>query len=291
MKITMNSHDRIMCAISHNEPDHVPLFFAFLGRGEPFDRRSGFTFGNINRFDVRYKYSFRHQIKKAEEVLRLGLDDTLRLEQPLGWAEEYVVEGVKNIKTRIRTFFSENKSNEFIEKIYFTPEGELKTVVRKTDDWPHGDNIPVFSDFNVSRAKEFLIKTYEDLKKLKHLLGDPKKSEYEEFKKEARELKKAARQFGVVLEGGRTSLGDSLVWLLGIQNMIYGTFDNPDFIIELLDILYNWEEKRLEMIIDEGIEILFHSAWYEMTDFWTLDLYRKILKPQQVLLNSSHNEK
>jgi hypothetical protein len=268
-----------MCTLKHQEPDHVPLFFAFLGRGERFDRRSGFTFGNINRFDVRYPFSFRNQIKKAQEMLRLGLDDTIRLEPPLGWAEEYVVEGVRNIKTRVRAYISEDKK-EYIEKIYVTPAGELKTVVQKTGDWPHGDNVPVFSDFSVSRAKEFLVKSYDDLKKLKHLLGEPATGEYRQFRKEAAELRKAAQKLGVVLEGGRTSLGDSLLWLLGLQNTIYGTFDRPDFIMELLDMLYEWEEKRLSMIIEEGIELLFHSAWYEITDFWSPELYRKILKPR-----------
>jgi hypothetical protein len=251
-----------------------------MGCGEPFDKRSGFTFGNINRFDVRHEYSYRHQIEKVKQTLCLGLDDTLRLEQPLGWAEEYVVEGVKNINTKIRSFFLENGQKEYIEKVYYTAEGKLRTVVEKTADWPHGDDIPVFSDFNVSRAKEFLVKSHEDLKKIKYLLGEPKREEYKEFKERARELRKAAQRLGVILEGGRTALGDCLVWLLGIQNMIYGSYDTPDLILELLDILYNWEEKRLQMIIDEGIELLFHSAWYEITDFWTPDMYRKILKPK-----------
>ena len=231
LKTEMNSHDRIMCTINQREPDHVPLFFAFMGRGDPFDKRSGFTFGNINRFDVRYEYSHRHQIEKVEQTLCLGLDDTLRLEQPLGWAEEYVVEGVKNINTKIRSFL-ENDQKEYIEKVYCTAEGELRTVVLKTDDWPHGDDIPVFSDFNVSRAKEFLVKSHEDLKKIKYLLAEPKREEYREFKERARELRKAAKRLGVVLEGGRTALGDSLVWLLGIQNMIYGSYDTPDLILD-----------------------------------------------------------
>jgi hypothetical protein len=280
LRTTMNSHDRILCVIDHKEPDHVPLFFALMGRGALYDKGYGFTFGNLNRFDVRHPYSHRNQIQKVKETTALGLDDMIRLEQPLGWAEEYVVEGVKNLNARVRSYLGQNGSKRILQKVYHTPDGNLKTVVEKTDDWPHGNNIPVFSDFNVSRAKEFLIKTYADIKRLKHLLGEPKPEEYRQFKEEAAELRQAAEELGVVFEGGRTSLGDSLVWLLGIQNLIYGCFDTPDFIIELLDSLYNWERKRLEIIIDEGIELLFHSAWYEITDFWTPDLYRKILKPR-----------
>jgi hypothetical protein len=280
LRTTMNSHDRIMCAINQEEADHVPLFFAFLGRGASFDEGYGFTFGNINRFDVRYPYSHHHQIQKVRETLALGLDDMIRLEPPLGWAEEYVVEGVKGLNAKVREFLSEDGTKRLLEKVYLTPEGELRTVVEKTEDWPHGDNIPVFSDFNVSRAREFLVKTYGDIKRLRALLGEPKSGEYRAFKRESAELRKTARDMGVVFEGGRSSLGDSLVWLLGIQNLIYGSFDSPDFIMELLDTLYEWERRRLEIIIDQGIELLFHSAWYEMTDFWTPELYRRILKPR-----------
>jgi hypothetical protein len=262
------------------EPDHVPLYFLVQGWGELYDSRSGFTFGNINSYDVRREYSFKNQILKAEQMLSLGLDDMLRIEPPLGWAEEYRVEGVQNINARFRKYCLNDNKMEFLEKKYFTPAGELKTAAQLTDDWPHGDNIPVFSDFTVSRAKEFLIKSHEDLKRLKYLLGKPNNKEYLRFKEESEELRKASSRLGVSLEGGRTSLGDSLFWLLGMQNMIYSAYDSPDFIVELLEILLKWEEKRLEMIIDEGIEILFHSAWYEITDFWTPLMYRKILKPR-----------
>jgi hypothetical protein len=279
LKTTMDSRSRIMCTLNNSEPDHVPLYFLVQGWGEQYDRRSGFTFGNINSYDTRREYSYKNQIRKAEEMLALGLDELLRIEPPLGWAEEYKVEGVQNINIKFKKYFSDDNKKEFLEKIYLTPAGDLKTAVQLTDDWPHGDNIPLFSDFTISRAKEFLIKSREDLKRLKYLLGRPDRQGYLKFKEEAEELRKASSRLGVSLEGGRTSLGDSLFWLLGMQNLIYGTYDSPDFIMELLELLLKWEEKRLEIIIDEGIELLFHSAWYEITDFWTPAMYRKILKP------------
>ena len=279
LKTVLSSHDRIMTTIRMEEADHVPLFFALLGRGEPFDRGYGFTFGNINRFDVRYPYSYRNQLQRVEEMLSLGVDDTVRLEPPLGWAEEYIVEGVRDLKAEVRNLGFAHGGSKVLEKTYHTPEGDLRTEVQTTDDWPHGDNIPLFSDFNVPRAREFLVKGIEDVSKLKHLLGEPKGEEYRQFKEEAAELRKAAKKLGVVFEGGRTTLGDSLVWLLGIEKMIYGSFDEPDFISELLDTIYEWEKKRLEIIIDQGVELVFHAAWYEIADFWTPELYRSIIKP------------
>jgi hypothetical protein len=290
LKSVLNSHDRIMTAVDLQEPDHVPLFFALLGRGKLFDRGYGFSFGNINRFDARYPYSFRNQIQKVEQILALGLDDTIRLEPPLGWAEEYVVEGVRGLQAAVREVRLDDGGSRGLEKTYHTPAGDLRAVVKITDDWPHGENIPLFSDFNVSRAREFPIKGPQDIEKLKYLLGEPTAEEYRRFKEEAALLRRAAKRLGVVFEGGRTTLGDSLVWLLGIPGLIYGCFDDPEFIGSLLDTVYEWEKKRLEIIIDQGVELVFHSAWYEMTDFWTPKLYRQLIKPRVARLSGIARE-
>jgi uroporphyrinogen decarboxylase len=280
LKTTMNSHDRILAAVRREEPDHVPLYFAVLGRGQPFDPGYGFSFGNINRFDARYPYSHRNQLQKVEQMLALGADDMVRLEPPLGWAEEYAVEGVAGLRSRVRSLGRDQDGTEILEKTYHTPAGELRAVARITEDWPHGRNIPLFSDFNVSRAREFLIKAREDIPRLKHLLAEPKPEEHRRFKEEAAELRAAARRLGVALEGGRTVLGDSLVWLMGIERLIYGCFDDPGFIAETLELIFAWEQKRLAMLIDEGVQLVFHSAWYEMTDFWTPAKYRDLLLPR-----------
>ena len=130
LKTTMNSHDRIMTAINLEEPDHVPLYFALLGRGAVFDKGYGFTFGNINRFDVRYSYSYTNQLKKVEEMLALGVDDMVRLEPPLGWAEEYEVEGVEGLKSEIRKL--QAADGTLLEKIYHWARGFLLLMLLRT---------------------------------------------------------------------------------------------------------------------------------------------------------------
>ena len=289
LKTSMNSRERILCALSHQEPDHVPLYLMLMGSSSDYEPATGFDFGNLHRYDVRRPYSIAHHIRRAEQLLSLGMDDTLRLEPPLGWAEEYIVEGVKNLKTSVRQTSVDNGRGTVIEKEYQTGHGRLRQTVQVTDDWPHGENIPVFSDFSVSRSKEHLIKGPEDLKALKVLLGEPKSGEYQRFKEESGQLHRAARRLGVILEGGRTSLGDSLIWLLGIEAAIMGAYDRIDFLEELLDLLLDWESQRLMLMIDQGIEILFHSAWYEMTDFFTPEVYRRLLKPRlQKLIDLCH---
>ena len=70
----MNSRERLLNAIRFLPVDHVPLYLRLwsMGGGEdhiPFD--------------------WRDQVSRAENLLRLGVDDTLWLQPPLGDTEEY----------------------------------------------------------------------------------------------------------------------------------------------------------------------------------------------------------
>jgi uroporphyrinogen decarboxylase len=38
--------------------------------------------------------------------------------------------------------------------------------------------------------------------------------------------------------------------------------------------------QRLDLLLDEGIDVLVQGAWYENTDFWTPANYRKLLRPR-----------
>jgi len=38
-------------------------------------------------------------------------------------------------------------------KVYSTPKGALKHIVKMTRDWLHGEDIPVFDDYIVPRTR------------------------------------------------------------------------------------------------------------------------------------------
>jgi len=48
---------------------------------------------------------------------------------------------------------------------------------------------------------------------------------------------------------------------------------------ELLQILFDYEQARIEILLDAGVDAIVHRAWYEVTDFWTPAAYRRFLKP------------
>jgi len=199
------------------------------------------------------------------------------------------VNRVPGVGIRVRLVHDPQEPYPLLVKEYDTPAGQLRQVVRKTDDWPYGDDIRLFSDHNISRAKEFPVKGPEDLPRLRYLLCEPTADQIKEFREVAAQLRRDARRLGVVLEGGWTALGDAALWLLGTDALFRMQMEQPDFLAELLEMVCRWELRRMELLLEEGVEVVVHSAWYENRDFWTLKSYRTLLKPRLArLVNQAH---
>jgi uroporphyrinogen-III decarboxylase len=163
-------------------------------------------------------------------------------------------------------------------------------TVKLTEDWPHGNDIKLFSDFNVPRFVEMPIKSAEDLPRLRWVLGDPSAAQIEEFWQRSKSLHLEADRLGVALDGGWSALGDSAVWLCGMQSVLYWQMDQPALLESLLDVLLEWELKRIDQLIKAGVDEIVHMAWYEGTDFWTPKNYRRMIRPRlQQIIDRAHS--
>jgi uroporphyrinogen-III decarboxylase len=156
----------------------------------------------------------------------------------------------------------------------------LQTIVVQTEDWPYDQDVHLFDDYNIPRLKEPLIKDEKDIPCLKYLLGEPTEQQLIEFRERARYLREQAERLGVLLDGGWSALGDAVMWLCGMERVLYGQMDCPQFIEKVLDTVFEWEMRRIDWLLEEGIDVMVHMAWYEGTDFWTPKNYRKMLKPR-----------
>ncbi|MDI7274336.1 MAG: uroporphyrinogen decarboxylase family protein [Anaerolineae bacterium] len=260
MRRELSSRERLLCAMQRQEPDHVPLWSLWRNREVPF--------------------RYTSQVERAEAVLALGLDDTLLLEPPLNKTEHYDANRVPGVEIRVWREEREGERYPLLAKEYQTPAGPLRQVVRRTEDWPYGEDVRLFSDHNISRSLQFPVKGPEDLPRLRHLLCRPGPERVSEFRQAAADLCAAARRLEVVLEGGWTALGDAALWLLGTEALLYLQMDQPGFLEELLDLVCDWELARMDLLLAEGVDVIVHSAWYESTDFWTPRNYRRLLKPR-----------
>jgi uroporphyrinogen-III decarboxylase len=261
----MDSKERLLSAIHRQPVDHIPLLLRFWQMDAGSD--------NI-------PFEWRDQVRRVENTTAHGLDDTLLLEPPLGYVENYAPELNGVISRTMRMPAAEGEAYPLLAKVYETPDGPLQMVVRKTEDWPHGDNVHLFDDFNIPRMKEPLVKTTEDIRRLKYLLARPGAEQEGEFRRRAETLRQEARRLGVALDGGWIALGDTLMWLCGMERILYAQMEEPEFLEQLLDVLLEWEMMRLDALLQEGVDVIVHMAWYEGSDFWSPKKYRSLLKPR-----------
>ncbi len=247
--VEMSSKERIMAAINIKEPDYIPLLFTFL---------------DYTRWD--------NQFQRAKELLKLGVDDIVDVHVPVKFHPD--------VSTSISKEKNSKEKYPILQKKYSTPAGALLTSVKKTDDWPHGRDIPLFSDFNDSRAIKPLITGPEDLPKLKYLLQIPNTGdELNKLRKNCSQVINFARENKIVVQGYVGTIIDTAVWLCGAENLLYEAIDRPDYFKKLLKIIHDWEMKRLELVIDYDIDVIIHRAWYETTDFWSPNQYREYISP------------
>lgn len=265
MRKKMSSRERILCALAHDEPDHIPLWNLWRRRGTVLD------FHNTG--------SAAHSVERVRAVLDMGLDDTLLLEAP-GPREDSVFTSGWNPRVECRTWVdADDSGRETITKEYETPDGTLRQSVNRTEDWPFGDELPITNDYNVSRSSEFLVKSRDDFAALKHLFADPSSEQIREFREQAAVIRRFADSNEIVVEGGWISVVDTAVWLCGMEPLLWKAADDPSFVSELFEIILSSERTRIELLLAEGVDLITHSGWYEMPHFWSPALYRRLIKP------------
>ena len=80
-------------------------------------------------------------------------------------APDYLWELNPKVKERIRKEKVAGEPFPYLFKEYDTPKGVLRQIVRQTPDWPHRDNVPLWSDHMIprSRSKKYLIENMDDM--------------------------------------------------------------------------------------------------------------------------------
>ena len=137
MSTELTSRERMLHAIRRQEVDHPPCAFM------------SFT---AMRGRVQDAYEL------AERELEMGMDSWLFV--PTTWRGQRTMHpDLRGLPVRlpaeVRTdFWIERPDGEdfpIMHKVYHTPVGDLSVIVRKTEDWTHGNTIPFIDDFQIPR--------------------------------------------------------------------------------------------------------------------------------------------
>ena len=174
---------------------------------------------------------------------------------------------------------SAGESNPVMVKEYKTPAGTLRAEVRQTEDWRWGDHIPLFDDYISPRTVKFIIRGADDLSALQYLLVKPTPEEIEVVHAESEPIIQFAREHDLLLAGGWGIGADMLGWIYGFEQMVFASMDEPQFLHQILGIIAEWNQARMQVLLDIGIDLYIKRAWYETCNFWSPRTFEEFLFP------------
>ncbi len=262
----LSSRERMIAAMECREPDYVPLCFMIF---------------RALRSRCKDQYEF------MERQLEMGLDAVVEL--PIVPPRKRLVDqsdlhGLPvQFDPRVQMKeWKEDRDDEkypLLHKEYSTPSGALKAIVSKAEDWPYDDHVPLFDDYLIPRSKKFLVAEQSDLEHLKYLLMPLSKEEIDGVKEASRPAKEFAERWGLLVTGGWGVGMDAACWICGIEDLIFASIYNPAFVEEMAQMIARWNQERMQIVLDMGVDLFIRRGWYESTDFWPPDLYRQFIMP------------
>ncbi len=263
--MSLSSKERMLVTLAGGEADHVPCAFMIFGALK--SRCSSFA-------------------EFVERQVEMGLDAFVELppRPPVVENDYYNLHGLPVVydpRVTIREWLEEQAGEAvpIMVKEYHTPAGVLRTEVRQTADWRWGNHVPLFDDYLVPRSKKYLVTGPEDLEPLRYLLAPLSGAEIAAFRAEAAPALAQAQRHGLLVAGGWGAAADVVAWMTGFENMIVLAAEQPAFMHALLGLVAEWNRRRLEVLLEAGIDLYLKRIFYESTDFWSPRLYREFLQP------------
>jgi len=266
----LSSRERLLTAIDHEEPDHVPLYVKWWERQFPEDERN----------------LWHSQYERIEYNVKQGLDQGVELPE-LNWTNWLNPE----VKTRAWKARLPGESYPILHKEYVTSRGTLRQVVRQTKGWEGrslynyfdvGDDIPLVGNELVNRSLRFLVESMEDAEALDALFRSPTEEEREAFFQGVEKTRKYAEEHELLLESGNFSIrgGDALAWFCGIEKTVVNAYRNPELVQRVLDIIHKHDMEVLRLVIEAGgVDVIFHEGWYENSKFWSPPMFKRFVAP------------
>ena len=250
----MTAKERLLAAMRREDVDYAPCAPTFWSS------------------PVEPGYEWRNEAERLEVCTdRLGVDAVLHFGIPQA----------ANPEVRERAWEEHPPGERFplIHKAIETPAGTLTATVRRTEDWPHGTDIPLMSDFVVSRIVKPWIRTHEDMDCFEQVWLPPDWTDVQ-VREAIRPAREIAGKWGVPI-----SLPTGYGWtlalsLMGAQAAPLLSVDQPDLLDRLAEIDHRVTMRKIELGLAAGVDILHRNGWYETTDFWSPAQIERHLLPR-----------
>lgn len=252
----MTSRERVLAALGRQPVDYAPCspWFNSLSDHQRVGRRWQFPWGPSERERCEYCVNV------------LGVDPIV----PCGLPATTPAPGVAS-----RVWYEDGQ----IHKVYTTPAGELSSSVRYDDRWPHGLNIPFFSDFNPGHAAKFWIDSEQDLEAFSYIhrpLDGAASLDATRFAfAEAKRRIADPLHLATWTSGGYGLTGALQVF--GPTNLCLLAAEKPALIHRYLDLDHAVNLRMIELALDFEIDIIGRNGFYETSDFYSPRMLEEFL--------------
>jgi uroporphyrinogen-III decarboxylase len=153
--------------------------------------------------------------------------------------------------------------------------------VRYNDLWPHGEDIPFYSDFNIGHFVEPWIKTEADLECLKHII---RLHETQEVLDQARagfaSGKRLADKYGLATVAHVGAGLTGAMHLFGASELCLMTVENPGLVDACLEHEHRINLRTMEFLGELGADSIRRNGFYETADFYGPATLERFLGPR-----------
>jgi len=260
MSSQMTSRERVLAALRREPVDYVPCTCMFNPLSEV--QRKGRTWQFPWRPDAPSQELLAYQVEQ------LGLDQLV----PVGASLARAAPEVKS-----RTWIE----GGVLHKVYSTPSGELRASVRYNELWPHGQDIPLYSDFNIGHYVKPWLQTEADLACLKHIqrLHDTADA-LERAQANVRAGKALAARYGLATIAHVGAGLTGALQIFGAQDLCLKVADQPELVDAYLDHEHRINLRTIEVLGDLGVDIIRRNGFYETADFYGPAMLERFLGPR-----------
>lgn len=251
----MNSRERIIAALKCQDVDYVPFVNSFNPLRESL--RVGY------RFQFPWGPSEREECEYC--IDELGIDPVVNFTL----SGNYPSDGVSS-KVWL--------DGATIHKVWTTPAGELRSAVKYNEKWPHGLDIPFFSDFNCGHATVRWIESEQDIECLRHILRPiDGKDNLDKIRFKFMEKKRLADRLNIAvcLHAGKGLT--SAVQMFGPNEICMATMEEPGLVEAYVELEHECTIRMIEIGIELGVDFVTRNGFYETADLFSPDILTKYL--------------
>ena len=253
----MTSRERLLAALRREEVDYVPCCAGFNPLS-PVLRRG-------HTWNFPWSPEAPREEALAYQVEQLGLDQTVPTSAGL-------CRPTPGVESRVWV------EGDVLHKTYTTPSGELHASVRYNDLWPHGEDIPFYSDFNIGHFVEPWIRDASDLACLKEVVAlCDTKDVLDEARAGVAASKRLAEQHGLATLAGVGSGLTGAMQLFGAEDVCLKAVDDAGLVEAYLDYEHEINLRGIELLGELGVDIVRRNGFYETADFYSPAMLERFL--------------